>query len=111
MGQHKISVNQFKINHPEKYARVGAMLEDFICNHKSVTELSKTHSLSFFSVDFFIQQYFGKPDQPFIVDIKVDLPKPKPIPVELSELYREYLLTCDKVDQLRTAIENMENNL
>lgn len=106
-----ISVNQFRQNNPERYARVGAMLEDFICNHTSITELSITHKLSSYSVNFFIQQYFGKPDQPFIVDIKLDLPKAKPIPVELSELYAEYLLTCEKVDKLREAIEKFENNL
>jgi hypothetical protein len=106
-----ISVNQFRQNSPERYARVGAMLEDFICNHKSITELSLTHKLSSYSVNFFIQQYFGKPDQPFVVDIKLEIPKQKPIPIKLTKLYQEYLKTCDKVDQLRAAIEKFEKKL
>ena len=106
-----ITVNQFRINSPERYARVGAMLEDFICNHTSIAELSITHKLSSYSVNFFIQQYFGKPDQPFIVDIKVDVPKQKPIPIKLTKLYREYLDTCEKIDQLRQAIEKFEKKL
>jgi hypothetical protein len=106
-----ISVNQFRENSPERYARVGAMLEDFICNHKSITELSLTHKLSSFSVNFFIQQYFGKPDQPFVVDIKIEIPKAKPIPIKLTKLYQEYLDTCDKVDKLREAIEKFEKKL
>jgi hypothetical protein len=103
-----ISVNQFRENSPERYARVGAMLEDFICNHTSITELSITHKLSSYSVNFFIQQYFGKPDQPYIVDIKLDLPKAKPIPVELSELYTQYLQSIDESEKLREAIEKFE---
>ena len=106
-----ISVNAFRQNTPDRYERVGAMIEDFICNHTSIQDLAKTHRLSSYSVNFFIQQYFGKPDQPFIVDIKVDVPEQKPIPIKLTKLYREYLDTCEKVDQLRQAIEKFEKKL
>lgn len=106
-----ISVNQFRENNPKRYARVGAMLEDFICNHKSITELSLTHKLSSFSVNFFIQQYFGKPREPFIVDIKVDREKVKPISIEIRNLHKEYMTACMKVDLLREAIDKLENNL
>jgi hypothetical protein len=103
-----ISVNAFRQNTPDRYERVGAMIEDFICNHTSIQDLAKTHRLSSYSVNFFIQQYFGKPDQPFIVDIKLDIPKAKPIPVELSELYTQYLKSIDESEKLREAIEKFE---
>jgi hypothetical protein len=87
------------------------MLEDFICNHTSITELSVTYKLSSYSVNFFIQQYFGKPDQPYIVEINLNLPKREPIPIKLRDLHKEYLSACEKVELLREAIDRFENNL
>jgi hypothetical protein len=106
-----ISVNQFRENSPERYARVGAMLEDFICNHTSITDLSLTHKLSSYSVNFFIKQYFGNPREPFIVDIEVHREEIKPIPIKISNLHKEYMTACMKVDLLRDAIDKLENNL
>jgi len=105
------TVEYFRNRFPERYQRVGAMIEDYVCYQLSDQALSNKHNLSLYTINFFVKQYFGKPREPFIVDIKVDVPKQKPIPIKLTKLYREYLDTCEKVDQLRDAIEKFEKKL
>lgn len=107
----KMDVHNFKSKFPDRYKRVGAMIEDFVCNQLSDQALADKYKLSLFTINFFIKQYFGTPREPYTVDLKLNLPKHKAIPIELSELYSEYLLACDKVDRLRSAIDKFENNL
>jgi hypothetical protein len=102
---------KYKEDYPVKYEQIGLMLEDFIANQVGVVTLATKYKISCYTINYFIKEYFGKPNEPFVVEIKLDLPKEKPIPVQLSELYAEYLLNCEKVDKLREEIEKFENNL
>lgn len=111
MGQMKINVHNFKAKFPDRYERVGAMIEDFVCNHLSDQKLADKYKLSLFTINFFIKQYFGNPREPFIVDIEVEREKVKPISIEIRNLHKEYMTACMKVDLLREAIDKLENNL
>ncbi len=111
MGQMKMDVHNFKRKFPDRYERVGAMIEDFVCNHQSDQALADKHKLSLFTINFFIKQYFGNPREPYIVDIKIKIQKAPEIPIELRKLHKEYLAACENVDALREAIDKFENNL
>ncbi len=107
----KMNVHNFKAKFPDRYERIGLMIEDFVCNHQSDQALSDKHKLSLFTINFFIKQYFGNPREPYVVDLQLELPKAPEIPIELRKLHNEYLTACQNIDALREAIDKFENNL